>query len=536
MERYHSIFKNSTQWDGETSLDGKKVIIYCEQGYGDIIQFSRYFKNVMRLGAYVLLYCPKPLHRLFQHMEMADEFLDKDTCEILPEHDFHVLSMSLPFLVDEVEPVTYIDIPDKEDISAMGVDKPYFNAGIAWEGNPEHSNNCDRSCPLEYFQQLLCVKNMRLFMLQNTFHNTKLLKNCDDIDLCGANLTDFYDTAALINAMDVVITVDTAVMHLAGAMGKPTYGLLSYRHDPRWGLAKWYPNLTLVQQGRFGDWDSAFDKLFKLMGIPCPRERLMPPPSDEAILLTGGIGDVIALESFMPAELKNKMHTIYYATRAAESIKELFSSIGTFPALKNQEVVWDQFDDFFAIYSKAQCTYTLDEPPKDWNVVSDWSIVPKFQEIELGEYEYNGSSFLSTHIPIVGGLELPDDYIVIVPASENDPRRPDRSFTKQDWSNTFDHLYRNGVKGVVLGTGDYSVPEDSMLIDMTNKTSLLMSIAILKGARGYIGIDSCLSVLAAKLFDQHLFVKSDDKHLLRWKHVYYAPKKDFSFIGSVVDV
>jgi ADP-heptose:LPS heptosyltransferase len=73
-----------------------------------------------------------------------------------------------------------------------------------------------------------------------------------------------------------------------------------------------------------------------------------------------------------------------------------------------------------------------------------------------------------------------------------------------------------------------------MLINLNQQTDLIVSIEILKGAKGYIGVDSCLSVLAAKLFDEHLFVKSTDRHLLRWKHVYYAPKKNFDFIGSVV--
>jgi hypothetical protein len=322
MGKYRELFSQSQQWNGSDSLVYKKIIIYCEQGLGDIIQFARYFKHLSDLGAYVILYAPLALHRLLGHL--ANELIDKEVCEKLPEHDYHVLSMSLPFLLGEhgtlLMSAPYIHVPDITKVEGY---ESKLKIGIAWEGNPTHSNNLDRCCPLEHFAQLADIPNVQLFMLQDRIHNHKLLKNCENLDLCGAELNDFWDTAALINAMDIVITVDTSVLHLAGAMGKQAYGLLSFRHDPRWGVQNWYPSVKLITQSRAGDWDSVFDELFQQLNATGQRKKLAPEPDDGVILFTGGIGDVLALEAFMPEQQKRRIHTIYYATRAAKQVMDL---------------------------------------------------------------------------------------------------------------------------------------------------------------------------------------------------------------------
>jgi hypothetical protein len=102
--------------------------------------------------------------------------------------------------------------------------------------------------------------------------------------------------------------------------------------------------------------------------------------------------------------------------------------------------LWEDFSEFFAVYTKAECSYLLDNPPEDWAETSDWSMMPKFQEIELGYYEYSYSSFLNQRLAIMDWLRLPRDYIVVAPASGNDPRRKDRNFTDEDWKGTLEHL------------------------------------------------------------------------------------------------
>src|SRR5690554_231680 len=102
MEYYHSLYKNSPKWDGETSLFKKKVIIYCEQGLGDIIQMFRYVENLKKFGRpYVILHCPKDLGILLSKHEFVDEIIDKDFLKDLPDHDYHILSLSLPYLLSK---------------------------------------------------------------------------------------------------------------------------------------------------------------------------------------------------------------------------------------------------------------------------------------------------------------------------------------------------------------------------------------------------------------------------------------------------
>ncbi len=252
MEFYRHVYSFSKRWNGTSSLDGKKVIVYCEQGYGDIIQFLRYIKPLKALGCEVFLHAPVPLHPLLNFVEGVDHFFDKQ-CSILPQHDFHILSLSLPFLLGmkEVPSEPYMFYPKIEDLKEH---KGKVNIGIAWEGSPEHPKNFDRCCPLKHFGTLV-EEDTKLFMLQQTIHLKELTQDVS-FDLFGAYIGDFGDTAALINAVDFVVTVDTSILHLAGAMGKRTYGILSNDPDPRWSVANWYDSVTLIQSDL---WENVFN-------------------------------------------------------------------------------------------------------------------------------------------------------------------------------------------------------------------------------------------------------------------------------------
>jgi len=257
MEFYREVYKNSPRWDGLSDLEGKDVIVYCEQGYGDIIHFARYLTPLKSLGCRIHLHCPEPLHALLlQHVKGIDSVFDKEETN-LPHHDVHTLSMSLPFLLGIVDvPVPYIKINEKMDLS--GEEKPgSFKIGIAWEGNPDHSNNDERSAPLGVFRQIHNIPEVSLYTIQQTLHNAKLVEGCEDMTIYGAALPDFRATATLINSMDLIVSVDTSVLHLAGAMGKNTIGLLGKNRDPRWDSGvKWYPSVTLMEQDRPGNWAS----------------------------------------------------------------------------------------------------------------------------------------------------------------------------------------------------------------------------------------------------------------------------------------
>jgi ADP-heptose:LPS heptosyltransferase len=232
MEYYRHVYKDSKQWD-KSDLTDKSIIVYCEQGFGDIIQFLRYVPMLkQKYECHVILHCPSPLKRLVASQAWGVDFIDKKDPNI-PEHDFHVLSMELPFLLDQ-EPDTkpYLHISLKEDLPEG------FNIGICWESG--ESNN-ERDCPLKYFKKL--GEQGNLIALQHEIRRQDLIDGCADwTHLFGFACNDFLDTAKAINAVDVIVSVDTAILHLAGAMGKHVFGLLHNDCDARWQF-KWYENI-----------------------------------------------------------------------------------------------------------------------------------------------------------------------------------------------------------------------------------------------------------------------------------------------------
>lgn len=241
MEFYRHVYSFSKHWNGKDCLENKTVIVYCEQGYGDIIQFLRYINPLKELGCEVILHIPTALFPLLKGIS----YFDKQS-SVLPKHDYHILSLSLPFLLDikEISSEPYIEYDKKADLSDFKGTK----IGIAWEGSLDHPKNVDRCCPLKYFKILL-EDDVTFFMLQN-----KINVPVDDVDLpiYSIPINDFGDTASLINAVDFVVTVDTSILHLAGALGKRTYGILGTDPDPRWSVGNWYNTVTLLQ----GEWEN----------------------------------------------------------------------------------------------------------------------------------------------------------------------------------------------------------------------------------------------------------------------------------------
>ena len=272
MEYYREVYKDSERWNGVDSIAGKTVIVYCEQGFGDIIQFARYIPALKNLGCRIIMHCPIELQRVLAQLYVA--MIDKETVD-LPPHDYHIPSMSLPFVLNcDVETGPYLSFEGKNDLSGYTGTK----IGIAWEGSPDHSNASERNCPLFHFNKLLKnskntkswffrkPESVRLYILQKKAHDENLVHGCENMALHGAKLGDFMDTAELVNAMDFVVSVDTSVLHLAGAMGKETYGLFSFRCDPRWDIKNWYhPALTMVRQRSSGDWEGVFVELIDML-------------------------------------------------------------------------------------------------------------------------------------------------------------------------------------------------------------------------------------------------------------------------------
>ena len=252
-------------WLGKEDLHGKTILLHWEQGLGDTIQFSRYVQEVANLGCKTILEVQKHLFELMKGIEGVDELIPNGAD--LPPFDFYCPLMSLPLALGTTletipSPISYIKSTD--DKLAKWSDrlrpKSKPRVGIVWSGSSVHKNDHNRSIALE--QILGAVpEGYHLVSLQKEVRENDLdvLEQSKQIQHFGAELDDFTDTAALCELMDVIVSVDTSVAHLAGAMGKPVNLLLPYDPDFRWllnrGDSPWYPSITLFRQGPERLWE-----------------------------------------------------------------------------------------------------------------------------------------------------------------------------------------------------------------------------------------------------------------------------------------
>jgi tetratricopeptide (TPR) repeat protein len=248
---------NKPFWDGR-DIKGKRLLIFSEQGVGDVIQFIRYLpriKDVTLIGE--LQEELVPLVKDFFDITIgrsADFNVAKPFTDT--EYDYVISFSSLPYLLDpelkDIPPCPYLF-----GNSRFKVDKLKFNVGVVWAGNPLHPNDVNRSCHPAYFMKLLEIENIQLYNLQKD-------KNVEGIISCELN--NFQDTADVIKELDLVISVDTAVAHLAGAMNKRVFLLLPYCHDHRWLLndskSPWYPSMKIFHQKKAGEWRDLLDEVY----------------------------------------------------------------------------------------------------------------------------------------------------------------------------------------------------------------------------------------------------------------------------------
>jgi len=245
------------RWQGEP-LAGRTVLLAGEQGFGDTIQFVRYAPHIHDKGGRVLLRCRPELHRLLKTAPGVDTVCGLD--EPAPKADFYLPLLSLAALC-QTEPATmpspggYLAAP----ASRRPPSQP-LRVGLVWSGSPSHGNDANRSVPLRQLTALLAVPAVRFFSLQMGPAREQLadLSPASSITDLTDGLQDFFDTAAQVAGLDLLITVDTAVAHLAGAMGRPAWVLLPHVPDWRWALegaeTPWYRSLRLFRQKASGDW------------------------------------------------------------------------------------------------------------------------------------------------------------------------------------------------------------------------------------------------------------------------------------------
>lgn len=259
-------------WDG-VDLAGRTILLFAEQGFGDAIQFVRYAPIVARSGARVVVDCHPPLKTLFRQVQGVTQVLEDDT--EIARYDLCCPLMSLPGVLgtrlDSVPAELPYLTPDANVVDRWhGKTAPAretLRVGLVWASNPGTGYAWHKSLPLEMFAPLARIGGLRFYSLQTGLpaeHAAQLPPGLDLVDLSDG-LHDFSDTAGLIANLDLVISVDTAVAHLAAAMGKKTWTLLPQVADWRWGMqgdaTPWYPHMRLFRQQIAGDWSAAIERL-----------------------------------------------------------------------------------------------------------------------------------------------------------------------------------------------------------------------------------------------------------------------------------
>lgn len=261
-------------WDG-TPFRDKRLLVRYEQGLGDNIQCIRYIPMIKRLGGQVIVESLEPLLGLFQQIREIDQLVEASP-DGRPTVDFDLFAfaLDLPGIFNtELEsipadtPYLYADI-DKANAWRKRIACPDFKIGIVWAGSARHSNDHNRSCELKHFRTLGDLPGLRLFSLQKGPAQSALHDPAfRSIHNMAHLLQDLSETSAAIENMDLVISVDTAVLHLAGAMGKPVWAILPHVPDWRWLLKRddspWYPGMRLFRQPKPGDWASVMQSVCK---------------------------------------------------------------------------------------------------------------------------------------------------------------------------------------------------------------------------------------------------------------------------------
>lgn len=260
------------EWTGE-GQKGAHILVHAEQGFGDTIQFARYLRVLRDQGFKVHFECPDVLQPLFKGAAFINSIVTPG--DVFPKIDFHVPLLDLPGILapdyvseSYADPYLVIPKPTRKKWQAIMGDWPSGKRiGISWRGNPDHVRDDLRSPGLVPFLPLFDLEGVQLVSLQKDNAADDMVKLpsgyrlIDPID----QITDFGDTAALMQELDAIISCDSAPLHLAGALGCRTFAILPNIAEWRWGMEEettpWYPSMTLIRQSELGDWAGVMDRV-----------------------------------------------------------------------------------------------------------------------------------------------------------------------------------------------------------------------------------------------------------------------------------
>ncbi len=332
---------NLLQWDGQ-ELTGRKILVWDEQGLGDLIQFARYLLCLVEAGADVTFLCRKNMHQLLRSLSTPIRLIE--TADPSGDFDFQCALMSLPYgfrtcldtipaVIPYLRPEPSLAAKWAERIGAGG-----FKIGIAWQGNK--FINLQRSIPLACFAPLAAIPGVRLLNLMKDQAPIAVDSPAwrftveslgGDFDIGPAS---FMDCSAVMENCDLVVTSDTSIAHLAGALGRPVFVALKGIPDWRWLLDRedspWYPSMRLFRQAANGDWDSVFKKIAAATEVRImekAREPVCAVPASQAVAIPSSVGELIDKISIL--EIKESRIT------GAEKLAHIRHELSLLQSIKN---------------------------------------------------------------------------------------------------------------------------------------------------------------------------------------------------------
>ena len=260
-------FSNYIYWNG-SSLSNKKLLIYCEQGIGDNIQFARYIKKIKKDKTKIILYCNKNMSIFFKNFKEIDQIIFPENK--IPNIDYYISVMSLPFIFSNICSIlkSYQFFKGNEkkinewNLKLKKIKK--IKVGIVWQGRKSHDFDYKRSITLNKMQSIFNLKNIQFISLQKDYGSEQIKSNkLENIILDFSAIIDkkpFEDTLAIIENLDLVLGIDTSIIHISATLRKKTWVMIPYVPDFRWGLKKsttpWYDSIKLFRQKKIDDWDS----------------------------------------------------------------------------------------------------------------------------------------------------------------------------------------------------------------------------------------------------------------------------------------
>ena len=271
------------QWQGQ-DISGQTILLHCEQGLGDSLQFIRYAALVKAKGAHVVVLAPKRLARLLSTAPGIDRVIT-DIKELGPcQWQCPLMSLPLAFgttLETVPAPIPYLSAdPERMHQWRERLGEDGFKIGLVWQGNPKAAMDRGRSAPLSAFRPLGDIPGVRLISLQHQHGLDQLALNAGvmKIETLGDDFDSgpdaFMDAAAVMMGLDLILSTDTAIAHLAGSLGRPVGVLLQANPDWRWLLGRndtpWYPTMRLFRQTKGGDWDGVVRQIVDYSGLIRP--------------------------------------------------------------------------------------------------------------------------------------------------------------------------------------------------------------------------------------------------------------------------